>query len=118
MRRPTGRRRLGALAVLLLLPPIVATLALPGRLAAQVGIVRIHNRTPQPVEILVQHVDAWGARQWRVIAEIPPRQSQEFPSVPAGAVFGARSGARQWRPFAITYPPGAPIFEYTLFPAS
>jgi len=114
----TGSRRQPRRAALLL-TTLIALLALPGQLAGQQqGVVRIHNRTPQTVQILVQDVDAWGARQWHVIAEIPPSGWREFPGVPAGAWFGARSGARQWRPFRITYPPGVPLFQYTLLPAS
>jgi hypothetical protein len=80
--------------------------------------VRISNRTLDPVVIYVQKVDVYGYRRWIDIATIPPRGAREFPGVPPGVVFGAQSldGSRQWSPFAVTYPPGAPVFHYTLAP--
>ena len=115
MKTSPGRRRIRLVAAALIAAGVFVS---PTPVPAQGGLVRIFNRTPAPVVIYVQNVDFYGYRRWDNIGTIPPRGAQDFPGVPPGAVFGAQSldGSRQWPRFMVTYPPGAPVFQYTLFP--
>ena len=113
MKRPRIRRSfLGlwafAAALIVAAPPLTAS--------EQVGLVRVFNMSPIAVVIYSQNVDYYGYRRWQPIGNIPPGSSREFPKVPQGAVFGAQSADNktQWPPFKVSYPAGAPIFEYTL----
>jgi len=90
--------------------------AWPAATQAQNGVVRIFNTAAIPVTIYSLQIDTFGYRQWKPIGQIPAHGVQEFPGVPAGAVFGAQAsgGGRKWPPFTIVYAYG-PIFEYRLF---